>query len=159
MMERIWHVRRGESQVGPYTAAELGEMAASGRILRSDLIWKQGMPHWQRAGDAQGLFAAGAPPLPTNQQGDSTGGLIPYKNPKALIAYYTGLFLSPCCLIGVPLGILPLTFGILGLRDRKRNPVIKGSVHAWIGIVLGGLSVVATVVFWIVLIANIMAAS
>jgi len=29
--------------------------------------------------------------------------------------------------------------GIMGLRARSRNPAIKGSVHAWIGIVMGGL--------------------
>ena len=31
--------------------------------------------------------------------------------------------------------------GIFGLRARKRKPAVKGSVHAWIGIILGGLSV------------------
>jgi len=153
-MERIWHVSRGQRQAGPYAAAELGQMAADGRLQRTDLVWKQGMAGWQPAGELRGLFGDAAngtpPPLgPPPELGDSTGGLIPYKNPKALIAYYTGLFLSPCCLVGLPLGLVPLTFGILGLRDRGRNPVIKGSVHAWIGIVLGGLSVVMTVVVWI----------
>lgn len=85
--------------------------------------------------------------------GDGTGGLIPYKNPKALIAYYTGLFLSPLCFVG--LGIVPLIFGILGLRDRNKNPVIKGSVHAWVGIVLGGISVLCTVTLVIVLLTSL----
>jgi hypothetical protein len=70
-------------------------------------------------------------------QGDGTGGLIPYKNPKALIAYYLGIF-SFIPLLGIFLGIAAFVLGILGLRDRKRNPVIKGSIHAWIGIVVGG---------------------
>lgn len=70
-------------------------------------------------------------------EGDSTGGLIPYKNPKALTAYYLGLFsFIPC--LGLPLGIAALVLGIMGLRARSRNPVIKGSVHAWIGILVGG---------------------
>lgn len=73
-----------------------------------------------------------------NQQGDSTGGIIPYKNPKALIAYYLGI-LSGLPLIGLPLGIAAFVLGIMGLRDRQRNPVIKGSVHAGIGIGCGGL--------------------
>lgn len=72
-----------------------------------------------------------------DQQGDSTGGVIPYKNPKALIAYYLGIF-SGLPLIGLPLGIAAFVLGIMGLRDRKRNPVIKGSVHAGIGIGCGG---------------------
>ena len=34
---------------------------------------------------------------------------------------------------------LLVVLGIIGLRARAKNPAIKGSVHAWIGIVLGGL--------------------
>lgn len=70
--------------------------------------------------------------------GDSTGGVIPYKNPHALIAYYLGLF-SLFPLLGLFLGIAAFILGIIGLKKRKQNPAIKGSVHAWIGIVLGGL--------------------
>lgn len=80
----------------------------------------------------------GQPGYPNYQnQGDGTGGLIPFKNPKALIAYYLGIF-SFIPVLGIPLGLVALVLGILGLRDRKRNPIIKGSVHAWIGIVVGG---------------------
>lgn len=74
---------------------------------------------------------------PRQPDGDATGGLIPYKNPKALIAYYLGIF-SGLPLIGLPLGIVAFVLGILGLRDRRRNPAIKGSVHAGIGIGCGG---------------------
>lgn len=71
-----------------------------------------------------------------DQQGDATGGLIPYKNPKALIAYYCGI-LGLLPVIGLPLSVAAIVLGILGLKARKQNPIIKGSVHAWIGIVLG----------------------
>ena len=27
----------------------------------------------------------------------------------------------------------------MGLKKRKQNPEVKGSVHAWIGILMGGL--------------------
>lgn len=70
-------------------------------------------------------------------EGDATGGVIPYKNPKALIAYYLGIG----SLLIFPLGFVSVVLGIMGLVDRKKNPVIKGSVHAWIGIVLGTLSI------------------
>lgn len=70
-------------------------------------------------------------------QGDATGGVIPYKNPHALIAYYLGIVaLLP--VLGVPFGIASIILGIIGLKKRRQNPVIKGSVHAWIGI-LGGV--------------------
>lgn len=84
----------------------------------------------------------GQPPmLPPINEGDATGGVIPYKNPHALIAYYLGI-VSLLPIIGVPFGLASLILGIIGLKRRKANPVIKGSVHAWIGIVLGTLSLV-----------------
>lgn len=71
-------------------------------------------------------------------QGDSTGGIIPYKNPSALIAYYCGIFsLLPC--IGLIPGIAGLILGIRGLQYRSRHPEVRGSVHAWIGVVMGGI--------------------
>lgn len=66
------------------------------------------------------------------------GGLIPYKNPAALAAYYLGLF-SLFPVPGLFLAVPALALGIAGLRARKRDPAIKGSVHAWIGIVMGGI--------------------
>lgn len=81
------------------------------------------------------------PPLPPVStpvvQGDSTGGIIPYKNPQALTAYYLGVF-SLIPLLGLLLGIGAVVLGIAGLRARKRQPVIRGSAHAWVGIILGG---------------------
>lgn len=75
---------------------------------------------------------------PVGGQGDATGGVIPYKNPKALTAYYLGIF-SMFPLIGFPLGVASIWLGVLGLKARKRDPIIKGHVHAWIGIVCGVL--------------------
>lgn len=77
-------------------------------------------------------YGAGNP-----NEGDATGGVIPYKNPKALIAYYLGI-LSGLPVIGIPLGAAAFVLGIMGLRDRARNPVIKGSLHAAVGIGCGG---------------------
>ncbi|MEI8211627.1 MAG: hypothetical protein WCI02_05730 [Planctomycetota bacterium] len=83
------------------------------------------------------------PASPLNQsaeprgEGDATGGVIPYKNPSALIAYYLGI-LSGLPLIGLPLGIAAFVLGIMGLKARKKDPAIKGSVHAAIGIGCGG---------------------
>lgn len=92
------------------------------------------------------------PPRPPAGEGDSTGGLIPYKNMPALVAYYLGLFsLLPC--IGFFLGVAAFVLGIIGLKKRKANPAVKGSVHAWIGIIMGGLCAVvwgAAIVFGII---------
>lgn len=73
-------------------------------------------------------------------QGDATGGLIPYKNGPALTAYYLSIGTILCCITPLPLGFVPMVLGIMGLMKRAKQPEVKGSVHAWIGIVLGGAS-------------------
>jgi len=79
-------------------------------------------------------------PPPVIEHGDSTGGIIPYKNPHALTAYYLGVF-SIIPLLGLFLGAAALVLGIIGLRKRRERPIIRGAAHAWIGIIAGGLSV------------------
>ncbi len=88
------------------------------------------------AGDIGSNARSSASHSGSTDDGDTTGGLIPYKNPKALIAYYLGI-LSGLPIIGLPIGIAAFVLGVLGLRDRKRNPIIKGSIHAGIGIGCG----------------------
>lgn len=76
-----------------------------------------------------------APEIEPKAQGDSTGGVIPYKNVPALIGYYLGVFsIIPC----FPIGLAALVLGILGLRKVKQEPAVRGTVHAWIGILVGG---------------------
>ncbi len=87
---------------------------------------------------APSAHASPSPTSPFAAEGDATGGLIPYKNPQALIAYYLGLF-SLFPILGFFLAVPAVILGIRGLSARRRNPVIKGSVHAWIGIIMGGM--------------------
>lgn len=87
-----------------------------------------------------------APPVigqqPSNSQADATGGLVPYKNPSALTAYYLSVFsLIPC--IGLFLGIPAIVLGIKGLKFQKANPHAAGVAHAWVGIILGSLTSLA----------------
>jgi len=66
------------------------------------------------------------------------GGLIPYKNAPALTAYYLGIF-SFIPFIGIFLGIAAFILGLKGLRLAKEHPEIKGKIHAWVGVIAGGL--------------------
>lgn len=78
-------------------------------------------------------------------EGDATGGLIPYKNPQALIAYYLGVFsLIPCA--GMLLGPAALLLGILGLNYKRSHPTSGGTAHAIVGIVVGSLTSLAHLV-------------
>lgn len=88
--------------------------------------------------DAHGPHAPPTQPVPIPAPvitGDATHGIIPYKNPKALIAYYLAV-----ASIVVPFaGVAAIILGILGLRAYRRTPVIRGTAHAIVGIVLGGV--------------------
>lgn len=94
---------------------------------------------------------------PAKSSDDAASHVIPYKNPQALTAYYLGVFsLIPC--LGAPLGLAAIVLGVIGLQKVKRNPEIHGTVHAWIGIVMGflfgGLWTVLTVIMIIAGIAS-----
>ena len=55
-------------QAGPFDSATLQSQVGAGKLSRSTLVWKQGMPAWTAAGqvsDLNDLFAAVPPPLPT----------------------------------------------------------------------------------------------
>jgi hypothetical protein len=69
---------------------------------------------------------------------DAVETFVPYKNGKALAAYYCGVF-SLLPIIGMPLGIVAFVLGIMGLRAAKRDPRIRGKAHAWVGIIMGGI--------------------
>jgi hypothetical protein len=65
--------------------------------------------------------------------------LIPYKNPKALAAYYCGFFaLIP--VLGFVLGVVAMVLGIQGLQYSSANPGAKGAAHAITGIILGAVA-------------------
>jgi Domain of unknown function (DUF4190) len=75
-------------------------------------------------------------------EGDATGGLIPYKNGKALASYYCGVFgLISCFLLLGIFGIVPVVLGFLGLSYAKQHPEARGQAHAIVGIILGTIEV------------------
>jgi hypothetical protein len=78
------------------------------------------------------------------------GTLIPYRNPKALAAYYFGFFsLIPVAgLLAAPFGVV---LGVLGLKAVRANPDAKGGVHAWIGIIFGMISLLCNSLFLVLL--------
>ncbi|MCL6503442.1 MAG: hypothetical protein K6T86_12205 [Pirellulales bacterium] len=87
------------------------------------------------------------------RESDATGGLIPYKNPRALLAYYLGI-VAMMPLIGLPFGIAAYLLGRKGLREAQAHPEVRGRVHAWIGILLGGGSaMVWTLVLLLILVS------
>jgi hypothetical protein len=102
--------------------------------------------------------APSPPPLivapKSGTEGDVTGGLIPYKNPHALISYYFGIF-SLIPFIGFICGLVAVPLGISGLRARKIRAEVRGAVHAWIGIVLGSISAAIHICVGLLILAGI----
>ena len=84
---------------------------------------------------------------------DGDGGistLIPYRNPKALAAYYLGFF-SLICVVGIAPAPFAIVLGIMGVLTARAKPEAKGTVHAWIGIVFGVLSLLGNAILILLL--------
>ena len=57
-----WFFLNAGQQQGPVSAEQLKQLAGEGRLLPSDLVWKEGMAQWAEAKNIKGLFPP--PPLP-----------------------------------------------------------------------------------------------
>jgi GYF domain 2 len=51
-----WHYTCKGKETGPVATAELKRLAATGSLRPTDLVWKDGMADWVRAGSLTGLF-------------------------------------------------------------------------------------------------------
>jgi membrane protease subunit (stomatin/prohibitin family) len=63
----MWHVAENGNAVGPFSAAQLAQAVAAGRVARETLVWSTGMESWVAAGEVEALsaiFAHMPPPVP-----------------------------------------------------------------------------------------------
>ncbi|EIL97930.1 GYF domain-containing protein [Rhodanobacter thiooxydans] len=79
--DKIWWYAKGDQRQGPYTAAELKALVASGQIAATDMVWKEGLANWVPASSVAGLFPSGGtgapPPLPATQVGSDQAAPAP----------------------------------------------------------------------------------
>jgi hypothetical protein len=61
-MAQDWYYAKDGERRGPITFQELGELAASGKLTPSDLVWQKGMAEWVQAGKIQDIFESKPPP-------------------------------------------------------------------------------------------------
>jgi hypothetical protein len=134
---------------GPADAALLARWAGEGRVPQDAMIESLDGAPPVRAGDHPAIRAAvAAPPTVAGElmSPPVTDGplstLIPYRNGAALAAYYTGVF-SLIPLLALLLGPLAIVLGVLGLRFAARQPMAHGRVHAWVGIIVGTITLLA----------------
>jgi uncharacterized RDD family membrane protein YckC len=70
-MAEEWFVGRNGQQSGPFSPAQLRQMAASGQVSMGDLVWKEGLSNWVSASSIRGLFPEGGqvPATPSARPG------------------------------------------------------------------------------------------
>jgi len=136
------------AEYGPVSTEELQHWIAQSRCTRESLVKVDGSGEWVSLAtlpEFQDAFAAPPPaPAPASAQGEGgVSTVIPYKNVPALIAYYVGVF----CIVCPPLLCFPaIILGVIGLRRVKENPEVKGTAHAWIGILSGSFFLLLSIV-------------
>lgn len=159
-----WLMAPDGSRYGPGTLEQIARWAREGRVPRDSFIVPYGEDAAQprRVMDVPELAQiVNAPPTvagdlsqPALHQSDTdaTGGLIPYKNAHALAGYYTAVA-SILCGVGAFSGPIAIILGVMGLRNSKRNPKVRGIAHAWVAIILGAACTIANwaAIIWIFL--------
>jgi WD40 repeat protein len=55
-MPQNWYYAAGEQKLGPYSASQLRQLATTGQLRPTDMVWKEGMKQWAAAGSVKGLF-------------------------------------------------------------------------------------------------------
>ncbi len=135
-----------QKEYGPVTADLVRQWITEGRVSANTAVRLEQSNDWKPLStfaEFAGFVSASAPPVlppPRTDSGvsNAVSTIVPYKNVKALLAYYLGVF-SVIPVVGIVLGIAAFILGLLGLKFARAHPESKGKVHAWIGIVVGGL--------------------
>jgi hypothetical protein len=136
-----WYYTEQGQQRGPISRAELQQLAATRRLRPTDLVWNEGLANWIPAGAADGLFAAAparAPAWPTDELDANSQ--------------------APTRLVGADDYILPRRPRPIEDEDdfdappRSRRPKRSSSTGLIVGLVVGGVVLVALAVFVVVLV-------
>ncbi len=106
-----WYYSKNNKQQGPVSAEQLKQLAASGQLQPSDLVWKEGMGQWVEASRIKGLFVApAAPPLPTSpppvENPSPTQTVTGWKPPfKLPLGFYSWPAVAALVLFCFPFGL------------------------------------------------------
>ena len=75
-----WYYGHNGQQFGPFTDEQLKQLADSGQLQSTDVVWKKGMAQWVKASQLKGLF----PPVATPGQQHSPAPVSSETNPTPL---------------------------------------------------------------------------
>lgn len=67
----MYHVAVGDKATGPFEISVLKQMIAADQLNSDTLVWKKGMPQWEKAGNVDDLKSLlvndeDIPPIPNN---------------------------------------------------------------------------------------------
>ena len=102
-----WYCVVGGQQYGPIGEDVLRQWLAQGRILHTDLVWREGMAEWAQASRAPGLTATAGVTLPAMPQ----TYLKPHRGTTVLVLGIIGLVACFIC------GIIAWVMGNADLRE------------------------------------------
>lgn len=150
-------IGRNGLTIGSYEDAQIQAMLSAGNLLPTDVAWKQGMPEWKPLAV---LFPGATPPaMPGSTPPVLPAGFHPGTQPAApqpqsphpVLAMVVPIGRSGWAITAGYCGLLSMIFfmapfailfGILAIRDIKKNPEKLGLGRAWFGIIAGAISIV-----------------
>jgi hypothetical protein len=124
-MGEQWYYLKSGKQTGPVSGAELQQLASSGALLATDMVWRHGMPTWLPAEKLKGLFAGTAaptaPPFAIEHPGPGAPAAAPSSSGILRLVLLVG---GGCFAAGILLGVL-LAF--------KATPITTGATSTTTG--------------------------
>lgn len=144
--EPQYMVRLGDGRdFGPATLAMIEQWGREGRVpVEALLVPRDGSPVRSVLAEARLRLILSAPPTvavraPMADEGPMAV-MIPYRNPQALIGYYTAIG-SLIPVVGAIAGPVAIVLGIMGIRNYQRDPRVRGLTHSWVAIIGGVIGI------------------
>jgi hypothetical protein len=140
-----------QNEYGPITAEQVRQWVAEGRLNGLSKIQVDGSGVWKELRQMP-EFSAILPPSPpaitlgAPRPPSSVGA--PPKNPLAGWALGTGIASVTCCFLPI-LSPLSIVLGAVALSQINQNPKQSGRGLATAGIILGVISLLMAITFWV----------
>ena len=135
-----WFYGENGQQFGPVDDAGIRQLIASGRVMPSTMVWREGMPSWLPLANVPELSQSMVPYAPYYASAPTCGLAI-----ASMVCGLVGfLFCYFCALLGIPAVIC----GHMALKQMNESPLpMAGRGMALTGLILGylwiGLSLLA----------------
>ena len=120
-MAQEWYYTKDGERQGPITSQHLKQLAASGKLQPSDLVWNSEMDDWKPAKSVRGLFQATSqpkvtkpPPVPSQSKPSAPAPSVPANEPTSFPNDQPGLLKSAKTKFANLSTPQKITYGVLG---------------------------------------------